>query len=108
MHYKSYHEIIKKENFPWSAILNKPRPLDKVFHSIIVSLEVLLFREHYLGHPEKPFLHPPSNILLSQTKNSIRTIIENPRIENLLTERSRNLLHQCEVKCMKSIFLLKI
>jgi len=91
-HYTNYQEIAKKENFAWSAILAKPRPLDKVFHSIIVSVEVLSFRQEHLGHPEKPCLHPPTDILLKQTKQSIISVLDNTTTEKLLTNRSRSLL----------------
>lgn len=95
-HYESYPEIAKKKNFAWSAILNKPRPLDKVFHSILVSVEVLLFREKHMGHPSKPYLHPPSAILLAQTIRSIHYLEENLHLRELFTPRSYHLLKECE------------
>ncbi|PCI92434.1 hypothetical protein COB11_07410 [Candidatus Aerophobetes bacterium] len=94
-HYRSYEDVAKSENFAWSAILCKTRPLDKVFHSIVVSLEVLLFREKVLGHPERPILHPPTPILLEQTRKSILSINKNAQIESLLTNRSKFLLNKC-------------
>ena len=47
LHYKNYSEMFSKENYAMSAILAKKRPLDKVFHSILVSTEVLLTRRHF-------------------------------------------------------------
>jgi hypothetical protein len=94
-HYTSYPEISKPENFARSAILNKPRTLDKVFHSILVSTEVLLFRQEHFGHPHKPCLHPPSHILLNQTNQSIDSIVA---VERFLTDRAKFLLDQCTVK----------
>jgi hypothetical protein len=94
-HYKSYEEIAKKENFAQSAILNKPRPLDKVFHSILVSTEVLLFRKDHFGHPNKPCLHPPTEILLDQTCRSLNSISDK---KELLTNRAQFLLKGCENK----------
>jgi hypothetical protein len=85
-HYTSYQEIAKKENFARSAILNKPRPLDKVFHSILVSTEVLSFRQEHFGHPDKPCLHPPTHILFDQTNQSIDSIME---VERFLTARAK-------------------
>jgi len=93
-HYSSYQEVAKEDNFAWSAILAKPRPLDKVFHSIIVSVEVLAFREKYFGHPDKPCLHPPTDILLDQTKRSISSVLDNMSVEKILTNRSRLLLRK--------------
>ncbi|MBS0621690.1 MAG: hypothetical protein JSR80_01870 [Verrucomicrobia bacterium] len=94
-HYTSYTDIAKQENFARSAILNKPRRLDKVFHSILVSVEVLLFREEHFGHPDQPCLHPPTSILLEQTCKSIDSIME---FKDLLTERARYLLKLTEEK----------
>lgn len=95
IHYLSYADIAKKENFAWSAILNKPRPLDKVFHSILVSTEVLLFREQYIGHPSHPHLHPPSEVLLSQTLRSIEYLAENSSLSAFLAPRGITLLGKC-------------
>lgn len=95
-HYINYSEILKKENFASSAILNKLRPIDKVFHSIIVSTEILRFREDHLGHPELPCLHPPSPILLVQTLQSIDSVMNNLQIKSLLTDRAKSLLNRCE------------
>jgi hypothetical protein len=74
-----------------------------VFHSIIVAEEVLKFREKYIGHPEKPCLHPPSDIMLNQARQSIDSIINNEKIKNLMSERSLFLLE----KCSESIDLMK-
>lgn len=100
-HYTSYPDIARSDNFAQSAILNKPRPLDKVFHSILVSTEILLFRQDNFGHPEKPCLHPPSHVLLSQTSQSIDSIKE---VESFLTDRAKYLLVQC-IESLKSIEL---
>jgi hypothetical protein len=97
-HYINYLEISKPENFAHSAILSKPRPLDKVFHSIIVSVEVLSFRQDQLGHPDQPCLHPPSDILLDQTNRSLVSVLENEAIKRLLTERAVSILKKCREK----------
>ena len=97
-HYSNYSELPKEENFSWSAILNKPRPLDKVFHSIIVSTEILLFRNEYLGHPDNPCLHPPSDIMLDQLRHSIDYLKKYSHLRNLLSQRANNLLNICENK----------
>lgn len=95
-HYTDYDALPKKENYALSAILKTKRPLDKVFHSIIVSSEVLLFRERDLGHPSNPRLHPPSEILLKQTLESIHSVLYSSEIANLITERATRLLQVCE------------
>lgn len=101
-HYKDYSKLVKNENFAWSAILNKLRPLDKVFHSIIVCTEILCFREKSLGHPENPALHPPSGLLISQAMYSIDYIHEHSHLSDLLTERAILLLDICK-KTLKAL-----
>lgn len=103
-HYSSYTEIAKRKNFAWSAILSKPRPLDKVFHSIIVSLEILLFRTDYFGHPEKCCLHPPTSILLEQTNRSIDSIMNDVNLKRLLTDRAKFLLKNSKEQLKKIEF----
>lgn len=63
--------MLLEENYAMSAILAKKRPLDKVFHSILVCTEVLLARRDVFGHPAAPKLHPPTSIMLNQAFESI-------------------------------------
>ena len=98
-HYTSYPDLSKPENFARSAILNKPRPLDKVFHSILVGTEVLSFRQEHFGHSNTPCLHPPTHILLEQTHQSIHSIME---VKRFLSTRAQFLLNQC-VERLKTI-----
>jgi hypothetical protein len=95
-HYRDYTDLPKEENFSWSAILNKQRPLDKVLHSIIVSTEVLLFRKDHFGHSSKTFLHPPTKVMFDQTKSSIEHLKKNPRVSGLLSSRALELIEKCE------------
>ena len=97
-HYTNYSSIIIEENYSPSAILARKRPLDKVFHSILVSTEVLLTRQSLLGHPETPRAHPPTQIMLDQCLYSIRSLEENNAVFSLLTERSQTLLALCKSK----------
>jgi len=97
-HYTNYSSIIMEENYSPSAILAKKRPLDKVFHSILVSTEVLLTRQTLLGHPETPRVHPPTQIMLEQCLFAIHSLEENPGIFSLLTERAKTLLTMCKNK----------
>lgn len=104
IHYNDYNELVKPENFSWSAILNKPRPLDKVFHSIVVSTEVLLFREHHLGHPEFPCLHPTSELMLKQTQHSIACLKQRDDLKQLLSKRAQAILDLCEQRLQAITF----
>lgn len=69
-HY-SYSRVLKQSTWARSAILNVARPLDKVLHSIVVAIEVLLFRDGYLGHPVNPRVHPPTRVMIEQLRDSI-------------------------------------
>lgn len=97
-HYTSYSQMLSEENYTISAILSRKRPLDKVFHSIMVSTEVLLSRCDLLGHPEVPKLHPPSEILFEKTCKSIEALENFPQCYNLLTARGKELIALCKVK----------
>lgn len=99
-HY-NYEEILKTNNWAISAILKTPRPLDKVIHSIVVATEVVLFRDKFLGHPERPLVHPPTDMLIDQTLESIgsvKTIISNNHSTGLISPRVDYLLQNSENK----------
>ena len=95
-HYENYSEMLREENYAMSAILAKKRPLDKVFHSILVCTEVLLTRRDVLGHPSSPKLHPPTSIMLRQAFESISYLEENLNIYSLLTARAKDLMMRCK------------
>nr|WP_255419209.1 HEXXH motif-containing putative peptide modification protein [Glaciimonas sp. PCH181] len=106
-HY-DYNLILSKSNWASSAILNVPRPLDKVLHSIVVGLEILQFRCKFLGHPVIPNVHPPSDCLLSQLKLSlisIREVIDREKLKgnSLLKPRAMEILNnvQSNIDVMK-------
>lgn len=76
-HY-DYETFAIKKNWARSAILNINRPLDKVFHSIGVAIEVLAFRLYILKKNSdfrtKP--HPNNEILFNQVDDSISSLNE--------------------------------
>jgi hypothetical protein len=73
LHYKN-NMLVDKRTWAQSAILKSVRPLDKVFHSLVVALEILMLREKVLGHPKSPKMHPPSSMLLKQVRESFQSI----------------------------------
>jgi hypothetical protein len=95
-HYESYSKMFLESNYAPSAILSKRRPLDKVFHSILVSTEVLLARKAVLGHPKAPKLHPPTPIMLDQTFKSIGFLEETEHVYSLLNTRGKELISICK------------
>lgn len=91
-HY-SYERVRDRSTWARSAILNIARPLDKVLHSIVVSTEVLLFRDSFLGHPAAPRVHPPTNQLALQLKTSLAEAEASVRAHpDVLSERGKYVL----------------
>ncbi|EJN09334.1 HEXXH motif-containing putative peptide modification protein [Herbaspirillum sp. YR522] len=91
-HY-SYERVLDRSTWARSAILNIARPLDKVLHSIVVSTEILLFRNSFLGHPMAPRVHPPTNKLALQLKTSLVQAEQSVRAHpDVLSERGRYVL----------------
>lgn len=93
--FRSLEELADPDNYALSAIRGVARPLDKTFHSIVVSTEVLIARDRLLGHPDEPVLHPTSPVLIEGTRasiDSIRALI--PR--GILRPRAVELLDRCD------------
>jgi len=97
-HYSDYEQITKPINFSMSSILKIPRPLDKVLHSLLVSVEVLHFREYCLGHPLNPKLHPPTPLWIDQIQKTLESLKSMPQINELLTVRGHELVKNAELK----------
>lgn len=77
-HYRDPEALMAPENFPVSAVLGIPRPLDRAFHSLVVATEVLCFRLRN-GVSDTPVVHPTTPVLLEscfRTARSIREVIE--------------------------------
>jgi hypothetical protein len=91
-HYTDPESLEREENFAYSSILNKQRPLDKVLHSLVVAHEVLEFRKHFFDIDEKTFLHPATHVMeesICKTICSLRALNE-----NIMTSRSWHLIEK--------------
>lgn len=95
-HYVNLEEASRPENYALSAILKTKRPLDKVLHSVVVGTEVLMIRDQVIGHPTSPKLHPSSDLLIDSILAAIDSICFVPKIVNLLTLRSLQILDMCK------------
>jgi hypothetical protein len=85
-HYSDSKDLEREENFAYSSILNRQRPLDKVLHSLIVAHDVLAFRKRFFDPLEKTFLHPDSKIMeqsILKTVASLRSLDK-----KLMTDRA--------------------
>lgn len=88
-----YKHLAKKDFWARSAILKKQRPMDKVLHSMIVSLEILLARKNYLENIDtRGFFHPPSEELISALNLTLKSISDHPNLNPVLKPRSVELL----------------
>ncbi|OKH52839.1 hypothetical protein NIES2101_13360 [Calothrix sp. HK-06] len=97
-HYIDYDLILDSDNFCRSAILCMARPLDKVFHSLLVATEVLLTRENVLGHPQFPKIHPPTEDMLDNCFQTISSIETLQARKSILTARGLELMNLCKDK----------
>lgn len=92
-----YASIAREENYALSAILGIRRPLDKVFHSIVVAHEILTAREQFLGDIATR-VHPPSEVLRQRLLESLDSVHQLENVDELLTERGRCLVSEVAEK----------
>lgn len=71
-----YSVVLNESTWATSAILKHQRPLDKVIHSLVVAMEIIGFRENFLGHPACPLVHAPTPQLITQVAKSLETVDE--------------------------------
>ena len=81
-------------NWYLGVMSQKERPLDKAFHSAVVCTELLLHREHSIGH-EAESARIPSSELLPRTCAAIDRMIHDPRSGLLLNPSGFDLLAGC-------------
>lgn len=94
-HYNKLSNALLPENYAFSAVLNKPRPVDKVLHSLVVATEVLSFRNLRNANANQRRLHPPTDILKSQALNSIESLRKLYN-KDLFAPRAVELIDICE------------
>jgi len=92
--YFEYKNMGKEEYYAKSAILNRNRPMDKVFHSIVVAAEIIQWRENFLYKMHKATVHPETSKIKSSILTSISSIYENPKAYSLLKDRPKEILEK--------------
>jgi hypothetical protein len=95
VHINDYNLIAKEENYAQSAILSKKRPVDKVYHSIIVSVEVLESRLDFIGEQIFPKVHPPTEKLIIQTRSSLESLFALENYDVIFSPRCKELMKMC-------------
>ncbi len=108
LHYKNQEIMYEKENFSLSAILQAERPIDRVLHSIVVATEVLLFRFRNLVDHSVHQVHPSTEQLIESTQKSIDRLLSHPNIDNILTQRSFEIIGICHNNICKQSALASI
>lgn len=73
----TYPELIKKENYAFSAILNMMRPLDKVVHSIVVATELVKARTRFLHDVDARVVHQQSQKMSVDTMKACEKHLSN-------------------------------
>lgn len=94
--YSTYKVLEDPENQPISAIRKTPRRLDFVVDSLIVAVELLLFRERFGWHGLSPVLHPPSEELVRNARQSLQSIYALKNFPILFSSAGCEMLHRCE------------
>lgn len=106
MHYRNLLELSNPDTFAQSAILRKQRPLDKVIHSIMVGISILnlrancVFQRACLKENLQPSagVHPESQTLAMHIRESIRSVMANPKSMQLLSARGTELLERAHTR----------
>lgn len=95
-HYLDYELLAAQENYAYSAILCRKRPLDKVLHSLVVSTEIILLRERMLRCRGSSRAHPASSVMVSNGLATIASMRSMPRVKEILEPRGFDLIDRCE------------
>lgn len=96
-----YTLIADQKYWSQSAILNKPRPIDKTVHSIVVSTELLKFRNRSVrpGTTPAPSVHPSDDILLAQTQTACKSLLKLKDLHLVAAPRILSLIEACYSVC---------
>lgn len=94
-----YENITKSDFWAISSILKRRRPMDKVIHSILVSMELLYARSNFLPSvDETELLHPTSQDLFKNIQDSIDSVLSHPRLEGVCKPRAIELVRKAQLE----------
>lgn len=91
----NYQTLTLSDYWAQSAILSRPRPMDKVVHSIVVSTELLQARKTFIGEVPQRRVHPDTPRLTAQTHAAIHSVLNHPRVGEVCLPRAIELVHGC-------------
>ena len=92
----NYEELTKKHNFTTSAILKRPRPLDKAVHSIVVSTELVLARNSIFGWHDALSFHPATLDLIESTLFAIDELKSKANASDLMSKHMLSIVADCK------------
>jgi hypothetical protein len=95
-HYASFEAISEPNNYCVSAVYEMDRPLDKVLHSLVVATELILHREHVLGHHDDASVHPKTARLARSSMVTADALLELQARRQLLAPRGVWLVERCK------------
>ena len=96
-HYRSYELLGEPSSYAVSAIRNERRPLNLVFHSVVVAVELLALRRRLPAHQGPFTVHGPSSQLSEQARLATSSLLETAHLEALTTARFRSLLERIAI-----------
>lgn len=91
-----YPEMTTAKNWSMSSILKRPRPMDKVLHSIIVSTEILHARTHFLPNVDALSVHPANESLRDSTLVAIESTLAHPNLHGICKPRAVELVESAK------------
>ncbi len=96
-----YETLTKREYWATSSILKRERPMDKVVHSILVSLEILMARQSYLPiTDERDLFHPESAKLKSSALVSVDSVLSHPLRDEVCEPRAIELVEMAKLELL--------
>jgi hypothetical protein len=99
-----YEKMSREENFAFSAILNRIRPLDKVVHSIVVATEIVLARRSgLLDERAATTVHPSTDKMLRDVVQACDSVFALSNLDELLRPRGHELVERCRATCSSLI-----
>lgn len=94
-----YPALREKHNLAFSAILNLMRPVDKVFHSIVVAAELLLGRERFWPQGHATRVHPASDKMRADMQSALSSLYALPNATTLIKPRGHAILARVAECC---------
>jgi hypothetical protein len=96
-HYTNYQKLSDPSTYVNAVYRDMPirLPFDRCLHSLIVSAEVLLARDAYIGHENRVSQHLPTDQLIKRAKGYVAQIKANEMIHELMTERCQKIFGVC-------------